>query len=104
MYKKRKKDNTALIQHFQEKQVGRLVFSRKAGKRPLPLKLKTISTRQETNLGFKRCLFRVYDTIHEMLPHLSERDSLLFAARATPTNPSLERNTSNVEKTHINQI
>ena len=30
MYKKHKKDNTALIQHFQEKQVGRLVFSRKA--------------------------------------------------------------------------
>ena len=66
MYKKRKKDNTALIQHFQEKLLGRLLFSRKAGKRPLPLKLKTISTRYETNVGFKRCLFRVHDTIHKI--------------------------------------
>ena len=90
MYKKRKKDNSALIQHFQEKLLERVLFSRKAGKRPLPLKLKTVSARQETNEDFKRCLLRVHDTIHKMLPCLSVLDSFLLAARATPTNSSLE--------------
>ena len=32
----------------------------------------------------------LHDNVHEILPHLSERDNLLLAAKATPKNRSLE--------------